>query len=246
MIGRGVTDARRRNLLAHAAARTTSLAVYGREDRELPTEWAVLLAAVIAGVATFSATVMSGATGVVNAYFMRWRDRVTRVQYAHDLGMFGAFAAVLRRLEELPGVDRALVFTGKNGGGRPRPGYKYTVRAQDVWSRKPGETEHLRDFYGVDLPVDEHYVAMLLAIIQYGQVTNVTTTMPEDSQLRGYYDVEGVVSSIIYFLAINLKSQELSFVSVASYKAEFTRVERVRIEMQVEQLRSLVAEGGAS
>lgn len=132
-------------------------------------------------------------------------------------------------------VDRILLFTGANGGGVPKAGKPYFVSATAGWSTNGGHPERP---YSGRIPPDAFYMASLVEMIEQGSVTFTTETMPPKSHLKAWYKQEGVVQSMMFWLQLDAK--ELIYCSIASYKAEFTDGQRIKLEMYADQVRGLM------
>lgn len=196
-------------------------------------DWVPLVLAAIAGVMI---TAMTGAKEVIRALCARWVDRINRRNLETGLEAKAEYFSIVNSLQKKSFVDRVLLLVGHNGGGIPTAGGEYTVRAfYGYSSRRPSQHDPL-DMYSRPLVVDEFYIRMLQDVLRAGRVVNTTVEMPGDAMLRRYYETEGVVQAVIYFLKI--AENNLFYLSVGSYSQAFTTVELAQIELAVTQLRS--------
>jgi hypothetical protein len=78
---------------------------------------------------------------------------------------------------------------------------------------------------------------MLQTVIEKGHIINTTERMPDECFLKKVYQDEGVKQSIVYLL--HCEPSELTYVSVASYKGEFTGQEIRRMDLLMARLRSV-------
>lgn len=197
-------------------------------------DWVPLVLAAIAGVMI---TAMTGAKDVIRALCARWVERIQVSRMSAGLEGMAKYFAIVNGLSKLDFVDRVLLLVGHNGGGLPRAGEEYTVRSfYGYCSRRPTDKDAV-SLYEQPLTVDQYYVEMLQTMLgPTRKVVNTTASMPLDAQLRSYYDSEGVVQTVIYFLKV--ANNNLYYLSVGSYSRPFTGVELVQIELAVQQLRS--------
>lgn len=165
------------------------------------------------------------------------RERRRRNKYADGFTGMVTYQRIHAQLKAIPAVQRLLVFEGRNGGGIPTPGEKYTVTAVDGWSMIEGKQP--MNTYTPAFMVDDYYVNMLAEMVRKGKVVNATADMPEGAVLRAYYTIEGVAYSIVYFIRIDPKSNRLDFISVGSYSGPFSALDIAQIERCVYQMRTL-------
>jgi len=197
--------------------------------------WAAVLVALGSGAAALVTAAAAGGKKLVETFFRHWSDRLTRKRYAHGLREVVQMSLALDQLEKVPAVDRVLWFIGRNGGGLPRPGGKYTVRAEHGWAAGVPDVSLWYDF---NLTVDAEYTRLLAEMVEKGRVTVTADKVPDGTILKTYYRDEGVVQAVKYFLAV--RDNELHYLSVASYKGEFTADQLIRVEMVVQRLRALM------
>ena len=169
------------------------------------------------------------------------KDREIEGRYGDGFGRMLEYHQSFTDLQSVTAASRVLILRGFNGGGLPRPGEKYHVRAEEAWSRDP--TKDVSSRYNFDLPVDATYTDMLREVVTKGAVVLTTAAMPE-SILRGFYEDEGVVQAMVFRLHLN--ESRLLFISVASYEAEFTKRQQADIGRRVMRMAAMIeaAEGG--
>lgn len=197
---------------------------------------ALILTAVVAGVVAVIAVLFSGVKRYLEKVIELRIKRLDRSEYANGFQLYAEVDQVIEGIRNLPYVDRVITFNGQNGGGKPTPGEKYTVQAFNVFSKV---SHDIPDVYKFIYNVDSYYCMMLQKMIQDGYVVNETKSMPEGAVLRNLYLEEGVVCSILYFVC--LSDNTLTFISVGSYKENFTAPQIAKIELFVARLRALMA-----
>lgn len=195
------------------------------------------LVAVLSAISGLLIAVFSGGKKVVDAYFERAAKRVMDTKYVSGLEGIAAFHRVLEEFKKLDFVDRMLIFRGSNCGGTPDPKRPYNVRCFFGWSKDP--TKRPEDNYNFDMVVDSHYMDMLLDVVKKTKSSQITTAMPEHSRLRNYYINEGVFAAEVFFLSLD--QNEMLYLSIASYKREFTKAELISIDLIVDRARACLA-----
>lgn len=199
--------------------------------------WIPVITALAGGITAILAVILSGAKKVVEEWFDRWAKQNKREGYAHGLRLFAEFERCFDQLKAIPGVGRMLLFTGTNCGGKPSAGKAYRVRAHTGWSIKDPAVHQRYDF---DLTVDPAYVEMLIKMITEGMVVNTVASLPPSSILKSFYTEEGIKQSILFFLKCS--DVELTYVSIGNYDGEFTSDQRMRLEIIVQRMRSILNE----
>jgi hypothetical protein len=129
----------------------------------------------------------------------------------------------LGRITDLPFVDRLMMFEGKNDGGYPRAGRRYSVRSLTGLSKRDGTGPMWK--YHEPFPVDLQYIEMLLAICNedgHGWVRLSTPLLPADSMLRSFYEREGVCGSGVFYVCVQEEEKRMIYISVANYTRELT------------------------
>jgi hypothetical protein len=195
-----------------------------------------LVVAIIGAAGVIIAAIAIGAKGYIAAWF---EDRKKRIgQRDNYLGMVevAQLYQICDTLVREEFVDRILLFTGSNGGGVPKAGSPYFVTATAGYSNQPGV--HPERAYSGRLPVDGHYIGLLLECIKTGSVVCTPSEMPDKAYLRAYYEKEHVVQSVMHFL--KLDSKELIYFSAANYSRKFTPPELAKIEMAAAMARGLM------
>jgi hypothetical protein len=96
--------------------------------------------------------------------------------------------------------------------------------------------------YKGPLKVDAFYMNMVADIVSHEMLTLTTSGLPEKSILKSYYEKEGVVQSLIYFLGIDEHQQELKYCTIASYRRPFTDAEVAMIGSLIERIRGLMGQ----
>lgn len=177
-----------------------------------------------------------GLKGYVTAWFQARTRRLIERSVRDGLKRMAAFAQCLSDLDDLAFVDRVLLFTGRNGGGLPTPGRKYTVEVVQGWSHK--DDQDPKSLYAGGLAVDWHYCDMLVEMMERGEKTNTVADMPKDAMLRAYYEDEGVFQTVLFLLGCD--GATLTYMSVGNYTRAFEPSELVRIRRVVERLRPLM------
>lgn len=169
------------------------------------------------------------------AFFSKWYEERKRRKTAEGLQAVGDYLTLLDSMKALGFVDRVMLFVGHNGGGLPKAGEEYTVRAYYGWALN-GSNPVSR--YRAPLIIDGHYCNMLCDMVQRGHVVNTTADMDVLSNLRGYYQAEGVVQSVAVFLTVF--GNNLYYVSVANFSRPFTTPELSEIGRITNQLRGII------
>lgn len=203
--------------------------------------WQIVLTAIV-GVIVVT---LAGMRDLVATWFTTRKSRMLRQEqesrqtslekrYADGFGLMLQYNQAFEDLRDVTEITRVVMLRGFNDGGLPRPGEKYHIRAQEAWSRTD---TNFKDRYNFDLPVDVAYTDMVKEVATKGFAVMTTATMV-DGMLRGFYENEGVVQSIVYRLHLN--ESRFLFMSVASYTAEFTKKQRMDIERRVARMCALV------
>lgn len=198
---------------------------------------ALILTAIIGGLVAVIAVFFAGLKDYVSKWLALRIKRLEREEYAGGLKLYAEYDRAIEGLRKLSYVDRAIVFNGQNGGGKPTPGQKYTVQAQLGFSKTHDD---IPDSYKFIYHVDSYYCVMLQRMLEHGHVANSTKDMPDGALLKNLYLEEGVVHTVIYYLA--LIDNTLTFISIGSYKEPFTAPQIAKIELFVARLRGLMAQ----
>lgn len=194
------------------------------------------IATAVIGLIITATTVFRGVLeelGKLAVRKIRRRDQ----SFRNGLESLAKFHAVLEAIRNLEFVDRVLVFEGRNGGGIPKAGCVFTARSVFGWSNKDTHPERI---YDDAFNVDSHYITMLREVIDKGSLTVLSANLPKGSQLRAFYSREGVVCSQIYFLQLDETNNSMSYVSIASYTAEFNEDQLSEIGLLISRIRGLI------
>lgn len=151
------------------------------------------------------------------------------------------FHQQLEMVKKLANVQRILLYAGANGGGLPDPDKPYRVMSKHGWAEDPHPNPHAN--YNYSLKVDRGYCEMLQRMVRDGRVVLTYATM-SDFMLKKYYHIEGVVQSVLYLLSIDTDNGEIMYLSVASYKRDFTDEELQYIDVRVDRMRSVLSKDG--
>lgn len=199
-------------------------------------DWQSLTAALTGLAVIIAGAVGLGARSYIAAWFAERQKRIG--QRDNYLGMveFAQLYQICDVLVREDFVDRILLFTGSNGGGVPCAGSPYYVTATAGYSNVPGVRPE-RPYSG-RLPVDGHYIGLLLELCRTGQVLCTPSKMPDRAYLKAFYTNEGVKQSMLCFL--KLDSTKLIYFSVANYTREFTVDEKEKIEMAAVEARGIM------
>lgn len=196
-------------------------------------DWQTIAASIAALIVLVLGSIGVGAKSYIAAWFEERKKRIGQKQNYDGMAEFAGIYNIADILAEEDFVDRIILFNGSNGGGVPAAGSSYYVTAIAGYSSIPGV--HPERPYSGKLPVDGHYINLLLQLCKTGTVLCTTAEMPDRAYLRAYYEKEGVKQSIMLFL--KLDNTKLVYFSVANYKREFTPAELSKIEMAALQAR---------
>lgn len=133
---------------------------------------------------------------------------------------------------------RSAVFVGHNCGGLPdsgRPFYTSILYYHDAF---PGEKDIELSRY-TNVVVDQAYNTLILDIHENGyQVIKTKEMIP--SQLKNYYEAEGVTESVVVFLKV--KHKELFYMSMARYEeddiSDYTQAEVTEMLLRAGTIRN--------
>ena len=202
-----------------------------------------LLIGIAGAVAGLIIAVSTGLKKVVDAYFERAAKQMMQKRYINGMHAVAQFHKIIEEFRKLDHVDRVLLFRGSNCGGTPDPKRPYNVRCFFGWSKDP--SKHPEESYNFDLVVDAHYMSKLMDVATRGKSVQITEQIPDTARLKSYYVAEGVVASHIYFLSLD--NNEMMYVSIASYKADFTKAQVMAIDLIVDRARAcLISTNGTN
>ena len=200
----------------------------------------LLAVAVLGSLGTLLTTFMTGGSEYIKTWFRIKRQKLIEKNTAEGFRVFGVWAHTVQLIQKFDFIDSVIIFCGQNGGGLPKLGYPYTIRGDYAWSRN--DLEDIYNRYNFKLKIDSTYYEMLADVIEKKCIINKTSEMDDGSVLKAMYIAEGVVCSAIYFLHINTEDNIFYYVSIASYKGEFTKNQLSLIEPAVQRLRSMYNE----
>lgn len=205
--------------------------------------WQAIGSAFVALVLSLIAAWGAGAKEFIASWWVRKKREIGGKRHSDMIVRNWQSLELCEEMVKYSSVDRLLLFTGTNCGGKPRPGAPYTVRCSKGWNKDP--SKHAEAAYELPLKVDSFYMAMIVEIIEKGIAIQTQATMPENSQLLKYYELEGVLQTRLYKL--RLDENELIFISVGKYAnpnavvppVGFTKSEVTNIELAIDKLRYL-------
>lgn len=141
---------------------------------------------------------------------------------------------VLDSIVEDTSTDRVVIFAGHNQGGVPRPHCGFWVSALHAASNS--NQIFIKSSYQ-NIEVDSHYIQLLVDVERFG-LARLKTEEMEASQLKSYYQLEGVKDSIVFFLGI--KENKFLYLSSAKYYDSFTENEITTLKLKVNQVKNLI------
>jgi hypothetical protein len=200
-----------------------------------------LVSALVAAILVLIAATATGLKEYIQVRFKKWVKNAEREKqtYANGIKKHAHFLQYVEHINQYSFVDRVLVFSGTNCGGIPDPKKPYTLTCFRSWFAN--EDKKIQELYDFPLKkLDHHYMRLILEILDKPVVNVTATELPENSQLRNFYQLEGVVAARMYQLYIS--DIELIYISIASYKKPFEEIETHKIDMYVERIRSIFNE----
>lgn len=144
--------------------------------------------------------------------------------YVHRMQHLNAIQEKMAAIRDLETVDRVVIFAGHNSGGLPRAGSRYYTSALH-WEVKKGFSKDLGEYK--DIPVDYAYVKMLLESYEESKVY-FKTEDADPCLLKTYYEVEGVVESVTYYMDIS--ENNFIYMTVATKKG-FTEECKMKLDL---------------
>lgn len=155
--------------------------------------------------------------------------------YLEQMFYLKQIADKMALIRHLKTVTRVIIFIGHNGGGLPRVGSRYYTSAVH-WDVEPEYEGLLKEYRGVE--VDGAYIEMLLDSHNHGCVKMVTATMPE-CKLKRYYQDEGVVESLVFYL--DMEDNNFIYLSVSSHEeGGLSKQDESNADLIASSLRNLV------
>ena len=161
------------------------------------------------------------------AFLQKWR-------YVRGFGHQREAELTMKSMLE-HGADQVLLFSGQNCGGMPAVGKPYTVSCL-IGVGSGVNREMVKDYK--DLPVDGHYMGLLQEVGLDGSLSICAQSLP-DSQIKNYYEIEGVKHSIWAF--VGLIDMRFVFVSISRHEnSPFSEHEKTMLMLKVNRLRRLM------
>jgi hypothetical protein len=157
-----------------------------------------------------------------------WEARQHHRRVVTGLQTLHTIYSQMERAEAL-GASRAVIFGGHNSGGLPRPNSPYYTSALH-WHVPDSKSARISDYQ--ELPVDAHYIRMLLDIERDGYVRFDLSANAPDSLLRRIYAAEKIVDSVIFFLCIT--DHTFFYLTFASYTRRFTDEEITKLHLKAQ------------
>jgi len=195
-----------------------------------------LVTAMISAITGILITTSGGMKQLIEVYFKKKSRQILKDVHAGGLQSLGEYMYVLDKLMRFSYVDRVIIFSGQNGGGKPQVGKPYTIRALYGYS-KNGDDVYKR--YDFDIPIDKDYYFMIADLIQKESIVNIVSEMKDGSILKAYYTQEKVMSSVLYLLHIYEDDNAIHYINIGSYTQVFTREQLIPIELEIARLRGL-------
>lgn len=181
--------------------------------------------------------------------FLKWylpwhRKSIVKRKSVKELRTIQRIYTIMHEMVAETSAERIIVFAGHDSGSSPKAGSPYYV-SSIYWKVRHDACRHdvcvdvkeldskthsdIADYKEVS--VDEHYIEMLLELEDKGTVHYKTEDLPEDSQIRDFYDMEGVTESIITFLGY--QKTDLLYMSAASFANDgFSEDDEVRLKLK--------------
>jgi len=199
-------------------------------------DWTHALGLIGAALCGVVVAIMGGLKELVLAWLERW-SKSAKSYMAGQIGKMASYMEAIDAIKAVHNVDRVLVFRGKNGGGLPRPGKPYSVKAVHGWAKDPRRDPMHR--YNFDMPIDAYYARLLEEMIKKGVVEIDPGGIPDEASLKTYYKSEGVIESRLYYLGI--MGDELLYISVATFDGPFSQEDRVEIDLAAQRVIASIA-----
>lgn len=168
------------------------------------------------GVAILAALV-SGATGLLGSkWWKQWRLAQRKRDVVAGIISLHRVYQTMVEMQDI-GASRVMLLAGHNSGGIPRPGAGFWVSAIHWVAHK--RNVHTAFEHYANIPVDAHYVKLLIDAEQYDYVNVKVDTMPP-CLLKTFYEAEGVTDAL--FLHVGITENKMLFLSAARYDGHFT------------------------
>lgn len=197
----------------------------------------------------FNEPMMAAAASIIATVlgFIKWllpwvKKRHVSRKSVQELRTIQKIYAIMNEMVDETTAERVIIFAGHDSGEIPKAGSPYYT-SSIYWI-----AEHDRNRWGDDkdaldkqthqdiadykeITVDGHYIDMLLRV-QNGKSTLIKTEdLPDGSQLRGFYEMEGIVESIIQ--GIGYVKNNFLYISIATFnETGFTQTEIERLKLK--------------
>jgi hypothetical protein len=199
-------------------------------------DWTTTLALVFGAFGGAIVAVMGGVKDLILAWLKRLAKGAKNYM-ASQIGKMASYMEAIDAIKGINNVDRVLVFRGKNGGGLPKPGKPYAIKAVHGWAKDKNRDPMHR--YNFDMPIDAYYARLLEELIKEGHVEVEPENIPDGATLKVYYKSEGIVQSRLYFLGI--MGDELLYISVATFSQKYNPADCIEIDLAVQRVISSLA-----
>ena len=179
--------------------------------------------------------------------FARWlipclKRRRVKNKSVQELRSIQKIYSQMNEMVDETSAERVIIFAGHDSGQIPKAGSPYYTSSiywvvehdRDRWG---DETDSLNKQTHQDvadykeIAVDGSYIDMLLQVQGGKSIILKTKDLPEGSQLRGFYEMEGIVEAIIQ--GIGYIKNNFLYMSIATFHEEgFTpnEVERLKLK----------------
>ena len=139
----------------------------------------------------------------------------------------------LEEIVENTSADRIILASGHNCGGLPAVYKPYWISAL----YGIGVDKKILNNY-TNLPIDKHYIECLINSHDKSYVYLNQNSLPEDSQIKKIYDLEGVKECYLFYLTVI--ENNLLFAKVASKDKEITPCDLTFIELKINFIKNLL------
>lgn len=206
-------------------------------SQQIPTTLYEALAIIIPGA-------MASIFGFVK-WYLPWRRRSkTERKSVRELRAIQKIYSIMHECIVETAAERVIIFAGHDSGNLPKAGSPFFI-SSIYWKVRHDSCNHnvcidtqeldikthqdIADYKEVN--ADEHYIEMLLNIIEKGTTRIDVDSLPEDSILSSYYKMEGVTDSIVIYLGHN--TNNLIYMSIATFaEGGFSQDDIVRAKLK--------------
>lgn len=187
-------------------------------------------------------------------WYLPWK-RKTKVMNSslQELRSIQKIYSIMHEQISETAAERVVIFHGHDSGDIPQAGSPYYIssiywkvrhdpcyhdRCVDVSELDSKTHQDISDYK--EVPVDGHYIDMLLEIQENGSARIKTDDLPEeDCMIRSFYEMEGVSDSMIIYLGY--RKNNLIFMSVATFRDEgFSDDDIVRLKLKSSQIKKIL------